>query len=492
MDDAGLAELRTARDDLVGERPDGPDRFVLDHGPFEHYQRTLTVTEGTQDHQVTETYQFRLSVPVWRPLFTLIMRRALPRRRNPWWSPPSRLDARAARVLSLLAVLQVIDGYLGTVISQTITFAADEFNRTSTAQGVTLAVVRIGVLVALGVMVLADRHGRRRLLRWAMLGAVLLTGLGALSPGLWFLGGSQLFARGLTTGMGILIGVMAAEELPRGARAYGVSMLSLAAALGAGMAVWVLPVADLNPQGWRVVYLVPLLSLPLVLAACRRLPETRRFVANKQTPDLHGAPLRTEYRRLALLATGAFLFLLFASPASQFQNDFLREQRGFNATGISIYTLLTSTPAAIGIFLAGKWADTRGRRHVGALGLAGGATLITLSYFFAGPLMWASHLGGVVVGSLTVALGVYGPELFSTHHRAKANGTIVTIGVLGSVCGLLLVGWLHNYFGAYGPAFAVVTLGPFLAAWLVISRYPETARKALEELNPDDANLEDV
>ena len=96
------------------------------------------------------------------------------------------------------------------------------------------------------------------------------------------------------------------------------------------------------------------------------------------------------------------------------------------------------------------------------------------------------------MGSLTVALGVYGPELFSTHHRAKANGTIVTIGVLGSVCGLLLVGWLHNYFGAYGPAFAVVTLGPFLAAWLVISRYPETARKALEELNPDDANLEDV
>ena len=97
--------------------------------------------------------------------------------------------------------------------------------------------------MALAVVALADRRGRRRLLMATALLAVAVTALGALSPGLWFLGGTQLVGRGLTTGMGILIGVFAAEELPRGSRAYGVSVLALSAALGAGMAVGVLPVA---------------------------------------------------------------------------------------------------------------------------------------------------------------------------------------------------------------------------------------------------------
>jgi len=491
VDGAGLAELRVPRDDVVGERVDGPDRWVCDHGPFETYERTLAVAEdGPDRHRVTESFDFRVAVPVWRPLFTAAMRRSLTRRRTPWWAPPDRLDARAARVLGLLAVIQIVDGYLGTVISQTITFAADEFDRGSTAQGVTLAVVRAGVLVALTVVALADRRGRRRLLIGAAFGAVLVTALGAASPGLWFLGGSQLVGRGLTTGMGILIGIMAAEELPRGSRAYGVSMLSLSAALGAGMAVWVLPVADLGEAGWRIVYLVPLLSLPLVAAVGRRLPETRRFTANT-APDRAAADDHPfEVRRLLLLAAAAFLLLMFASPASQFQNDFLRDHRGYTASGITLFTLCTSTPAAIGIFLAGKVADTRGRRGVGALGLAGGAVFIVAGYSTAGLAMWGTHLAGVVLASLTVALGVYGPEMFGTRHRGRANGLIVTIGVMGSASGLLLIGVLNDWLGSYGKAFAVVALAPLAAAVLVLARFPETARVELEDLNPDDATLD--
>ena len=213
-------------------------------------------------------------------------------------------------------------------------------------------------MVALAVVVLADRRGRRRLLMGTATLAVLVTALGAFSPGLWFLGSSQMVARGLTTGMGILIGVFAAEELPRGSRAYGVSMLALAAALGAGMAVWVLPLADLGEKGWRIVYLVPLLALPGLAAAGSRLPESRRFRANTEADPSRGPGTgedrsadrrRTEQRRLLLLAAAAFLILVFAAPASQFQNDFLKDHRGYSASGIALYTLLTSTPAGIGI-----------------------------------------------------------------------------------------------------------------------------------------------
>ena len=489
VDDAGLAELRTPRDDLVGERTDGDDRFVLDHGPFERYERTLVVAQAPDGrHRVTESFAYRMALPVWSVLFALPMRLGLRRRRTPWWAPPDRLDARAARVMALLACIQVVDGYLGTVISQTITFAADEFDRGDTAQGVTLAAIRLGVLVALGVMFLADRKGRRRLLLATATAAVLCTALGALSPGLWFLGGSQLFARGLTTGMGILIGVYAAEELPRGARAYGLSVLALAAALGAGMAVWVLPVADLHEAGWRIVYVVPLLSLLGVAAVGRRLPESRRYTANPVDVEV-AERSGIEGRRLLLLAAVAFLFLVFAAPASQFQNDFLKDHRGFTASGITLYTILTTTPAGVAIFMAGRLADTRGRRGVASIGLLGGTAFLVASYYASGGLMWGAHLVGVVVGSLTVAMGVYGPELFSTRHRARANGLIVTLGVTGSASGLLLVGFLSDHFDNYGHAFAIVAIGPLLAAVLVLWRFPETARVELEDLNPGDARI---
>ena len=523
VDGHGLSELRTPRDDLVRESAPEPAseptdgigsapgeilRFELAHGPFHAWVRMLAIhppdgapsdtdkpDTGQPDvghHRVVETIQYRAAVGVWRPLFALPLRRAVRSRKVPWWAPPDRLDARASRVLCLLACIQVIDGYLGTVITQTITFASDEFQRSATAQGVTLAVVRLGIVVALGVVALADSHGRRRLLTAAAILAVASTALGALSPGLWFLGGTQLMARGLTMGMGILIGVFAAEELPRGSRAYGVSVLALCAALGAGMAVWVLPVADLDPRGWRVIYLVPLLAVPGLVGIGRRLPESRRFTAN--APDATdagrppGAQRRIEGRRLLLLATAAFLLLVFAAPASQFQNDFLRDHRGYSATGITLFTLLTSTPAGIGIFMAGRLADTRGRRGVAAIGLLGGTAFLLVAYNSAGAAMWAASVTGTVLGSLTVALGVYGPELFSTRHRARANGLIVTLGVAGSATGLLVVGMLADRFGSYGPAFMVVAVGPVLAAVLVLRWFPETARVELEVLNPGDAD----
>ena len=507
VDERGLADLRSPRDDLVRERGLEPasgsaKRFGLAHGPFHAWVRTLVVAPSdpaTPDgrlSRVVETIEYRAAVGIWRPLFALPLRHAVRTRKVPWWAPPDRLDARASRVLSLLACIQVVDGYLGTVITQTITFASDEFHRSDTAQGVTLAVVRLGIVVALAVVALADRSGRRRLLMAAAVLAVATTALGALSPGLWFLGGTQLVARGLTMGMGILIGVFAAEELPRGSRAYGVSLLALCAALGAGMAVWVLPVADLDPRGWRVVYLVPLVAIPGLVAIGRRLPESRRFTANAPAGAgggrSSGALRRIEGRRLLLLAASAFLLLVFAAPASQFQNDFLKDHRGYTAAGITLFTLLTTTPAGIGIFMAGRLADTRGRRGVGAVGLLGGTAFIVVGYHTAGLAMWTTNVMGAVLGSLTVALGVYGPELFSTRHRARANGLIVTLGVAGSATGLLVVGMLADRFGSYGPAFSVVAVGPVLAAVLVLGWFPETARVELEALNPGDADLDDL
>src|SRR5690606_10001678 len=121
------ATVRSPRDDaIVRERPIGEGRFACDEGPFAAYERTVRTLD---DGRVEERVRYRLAIGAWSALFELPLRRALRIRpaRTPWWAPPARLDARAAGVLGLLCWLAVVGGYLGTLMTQTVTFAADEF-----------------------------------------------------------------------------------------------------------------------------------------------------------------------------------------------------------------------------------------------------------------------------------------------------------------------------------------------------------------------------
>ena len=489
--EALLVRLHSARDDIVGEREVGGGRFALADGPFEHYDRTVTTRMPSPPDaglvEVTETTEFRLAIPVWRPLFTPLARRALratDRRPGapPWWSPPDRFDRRAARVLALLTVFALLSGYLGTLITQTITFAADEFGAGDRAQGTTLAAVRVGVLLALVLAAAADRRGRRGLLIGVSVAACLTAATGAASPSLAWLGASQTIARGLSTAMGLLIAIVAAEELPRNSRAYGVSVLALTAALGSGMAVWALPLADLAVWTWRLLYVIPLVGVPVALAAGRPLPESRRFEQHRGDE-----PVAPHPARVWLLAASGFLGALFLAPASQFLNEFLRDERGFSATAIAAFTLATNTPGAVGVLVGGHLADVRGRRLVGSVSLGAGVALTVLMYLSGGLALWVFSVAAAMIGAATVpALGVYGPELFPTAARGRVNGLIALVGVVGSGLGLLLVGVLSDRLDSLGSAIAVLAVGPAVLVVLILVAYPETAHRSLEELNPED------
>jgi MFS family permease len=256
----------------------------------------------------------------------------------------------------------------------------------------------------------------------------------------------------------------------------------MTAALGSGAAVWFLPLADLGPAAWRLLYVIPLVGIPLAIRIGRRLPESHRFEAARER-----APMPTNRRRVWLLAVSGFLLLLFAAPASQFQNEYLRTERDFSAAGITAFTLLTNTPGGIGILVGGRLSDVRGRRLIGAIGVLGGVGFTVLMYFSAGWSLWMASVVGAVVGAAVVpALGVYGPELFPTSARGRANGIISVVGVAGSSVGLLLAGQMADSFGEFGPAMAVLAVGPLLLAVLVLVAYPETAHQELEDLNPED------
>lgn len=486
VDDAGLAQVLRPRDGLVLEEGDGPRTFTAAAGPLLEYRRTLDVeTAGEGRHRVRQTVEYRLDLPFWAWLFRLPLRRQFRRvdllPGTPWWAPPDRLDPRSAGTLAALCAMSVVVGYLGTVLTQTITFAADEFGAGKGAQGVALAAVRADVVVALVLVAMADKRGRRRVLLLSSAVGCALTATGALAPSLWFLAGSQVATRGFVTAAAIVLTVAAAEEMPKGSRAYAVSLLAMAAALGAGMCVLLLRVADLA-GGWRVLFALSLLGLPVVRAVGRRLPESRRFQAPHGQVGMAG-----HGRRFWLLASSAFLFNLFFAPASQFGNEYLRTERGFSAGRISLFTILTATPGAIGVVVGGRLAE-RGRRLVGAVALIVGVGATVVMFVSSGWPLWAWSVVGSIVGGATIpALGVYGPELFPTSLRGRANGTIAVLGRAGSVVGLIAAGQLSGTFDRLGPAMALLALGPLALAILVITSYPETAHTELEDLNPEDA-----
>ena len=468
-------------------------RFVLEHGPFAHYERTVTVAPtdagapgGDGRVTVTQTFDYGLPPGTWPFLmnwpFRAALRRPHPAGRLPWWYPPQRPDARGATVLGLLATLSLIVGYHGTLLTQTMTFAADEFGADTAAQGDALAAVRIGGVIAIGLGALADRRGRRMILSLSLLVCIASTVLGALVPNLAALAATQAVNRGAWAASSLLLAIIAAEEMPAGARAYALSLLSMTGALGAGVALWVLPVADIGDRSWRLLYLFPLLFVPVVARFGRLIPESRRFVRPHRTVELAG-----HYGRLVLVAGSAFLLNVFVAPQSQFRNEFLRDERGMSAAAISLFVMATSTPAGIGIFAGGRLADTRGRRVVGATGISIGTVLITLSFIVEGAAMWVFALvGGIFAAALVPTITVYGPELFPTSLRGRANGIVSTTAMSGSVAGLLAAGRLEQTTGSFGRSLAVLAVAPLIMAAVVLAFFPETARRELEDLNPED------
>jgi MFS family permease len=256
----------------------------------------------------------------------------------------------------------------------------------------------------------------------------------------------------------------------------------MASGLGAGVAVIALPLADISPSSWRLVYVVALVWLLVAVDIARRLPETRRF----ERP--HVVAPRIDRRRFGVLAAVALLTNLFVAPASLFQNGYLKDVRGFNATTISIFTLVTATPAGIGLIIGGRVADLRGRKLLVATVLPAATVCGVVSYAIGGPVMWGStFLTGFLGGITFPALAVYRTELFPTGNRGRAAGLLTATALLGGIVGLIVMGQLLDQDWSHGRVMALLASAQLVVIVIVLRWYPETAHQELEALNPEDA-----
>jgi MFS family permease len=483
-DPAVRSRLERPRRDLVSEGVASDGSFYQLTGPFSEYERTVTEHAG----RLVERTRYRLAIPWFGWLFAIPVRLFLGRRAHPaedhtpWWAPPDQIDERQALVLGLLAAASMSSAFTNTLFTQTAQFAADDFGIGNFGFSVAGAVVRAGIIISLPLAFLADHIGRRRVIRIVAWAAPIITALGALAPTFPALVVTQAVGRPLGLALDFLIAVAVAEEMPRNSRAYAVSVMAMASGLGAGIAVMALPLADIGDWGWRLVYLVTLIWLIVAVDVSRRLPETVRYTR----PHAINPPL--DRHRFAALATVAACLNFFVAPASFFQNRYLREIRDFDASRISVFTLTTATPAALGLIVGGRLADIRGRRHLIAVAIPIATALIVLSFVVGGAPMWLAAFGGGFVGGIAYpALAVYRAELFPTGNRGRAAGLLTSAALLGGVVGILLVGAMRDAGVSYGTAIALVALAQVVVVTVVLLSFPETAHLELEALNPEDA-----
>lgn len=476
----------TPRNDII-EETEGTvngvsSTFTQRDGPFTSYQRSVVTKGATLD----QTIRYRLVIPWFGWLFALPMRNTLRRRpadgNKPWWSPPDRLTAGHAATLGLLAAASMSAAFTNTLFTQTASFAADGFGIDERGQGVGGVVVRLGVVIAIPFAMLADRRGRRQMIVVTAWLSPLWCVLGAIAPNFWVLVGTQAVGRPIGLALALLIGVVAAEEMPRSSRAYALSVLALAGGLGAGVAVTALRLADIGRDGWRLVYVLSVIWLLPAYHLLRQLPETKRF----QRP--HVASPRLDRRRFVIIAVVAISANLFVAPASFFQNRYLDDVRGYTGGGIALFTLSTATPASLGLIVGGRLAEIAGRRAVLAICMPLSTLLVVATFSASGSSMWFLALfGGLLGGAAYPAFTVYRTELFPTGNRGRANGYITALSLAGSSVGLLLVGALVHRGWSYGQSMLLVGFGQLLAAAIAFFAYPETAHLELEQINPQDA-----
>ncbi len=472
------------RNDFVSERAgDAPNTFVQRDGPFTSYERVVETDATT----IRDTTSYRLIIPWFSWLFAWPVRRTLRRREfngqtgiQPWWAPPDRLDQRQALLLGLLAAAAMTAAYTNTLFTQTANYAAKDFDVGKFGQGIGGVVVRIGVVCALPIAFMADRVGRRRMILLAAWLAPIISSLGALAPSFPALVGTQAVGRPMGLALDLLVGVAATEEMPKNSRAYALSVLAMASGLGAGIAVGGLPLVRVGDSGWRLVYLLALIWLIVAVDLRRRLPETRRF----ERPHITAPPLHKA--RLAQIAGVSFFANLFVAPASFFQNRYLDEVRGLSPAEVTIFTFATATPAALGFVVGGKIADVQGRRRLLVTALPISTALLVWSFSVGGAGLWLGAFGAGFIGGIAYpAFAVYRTEMFPTGNRGRAAGLITTAALVGGSIGLLVVGRLLDRGWSYGSAIGLMALGEVVAIVIVLTRYPETAHKDLDELNPE-------
>jgi AAHS family cis,cis-muconate transporter-like MFS transporter len=171
----------------------------------------------------------------------------------------------------------------------------------------------IGGILIVWLGLLTDRVGRRDMFQFSLVGASILIALHSIVPNpatLVALRGTSIAVGGLSYP---ITGAVIAEEFPARYRGLFLGFLQIGYPLGWALAslwaAWLL-----GAYGWRILFLVGLVSLPIAWLVNRVIHEPERFLVNRAQRVAGDAPRARELlapgirRRTLLLFSAQFLF----------------------------------------------------------------------------------------------------------------------------------------------------------------------------------------
>jgi MFS family permease len=408
--------------------------------------------------------------------------------------PPVAFTPDQRRRVAVLCMVGAIANFGSVLFTQNGDAATTAFHRSDEALTIALALARIGVLVTLVAASFADRIGRRRMILICLGGVCVANALTAAAPSFEVFTAGQILTRAFANSALVITALAVVEEAPEGARAYAFSMLGLALGAGFGVSVLLLPINDLTDDSWRAAFVISAFTALLIPRLARNLQETRRF-------ERLGPRARTSARRqllepfdrkyggrFVLLGLLSFLANIFSAPSSQLTNRYLTRTHDFSNSQVALLRGATAgVPGFIGVLLAGRLAESRGRRAVIFFGLLIATAFQATFFLGSGVLLWLMPIGSVIAAACAgIGVGTTNSELFPTEARGASNGFLLVCGVAGAAIGLLLPGQLKDLVGGLGPAIALCGIAPLVAAFFVVPRLPETRARTLDEISPSE------
>ena len=399
---------------------------------------------------------------------------------------PTPLTPYQRRLLVFLSVATFFEGYDFLALGQILPNLRAEMGLNEAEGGLLVAAIGIGTILAYGVVRLADRFGRRRVLTVTILGYTLFTFATAFARTPYDFAIYQIAARVFLIGEISLSMVYAAEEFPADRRGQAIGLIQAASALGGIACAATAPLLLETTWGWRAVFLVGVVPLLLLAYTRRGLRETARFadhaadgVQRRALFDILRSPHRRRIFQLAII--WALLFVC-AQNAVFFWKEFAVAERGFTDGQVGSAFAIAALASLPPLFFVGRLMDSWGRRPT--------ATVIFLGLAFSVVAAYQLH----ALASLTLALAAFlfcvsaaftvlnsfTTELFPTECRAEAFAWANNLlGRSGYVFGPAIVGAAAGTVG-WGNAVSLTALGPLVALGLILWLLPETKGRELE------------
>lgn len=390
------------------------------------------------------------------------------------------------KLFVFLSVATFFEGYDFMALSQILPQLRKAMALDEPTIGAMVTAINLGTVFAFGLVGLADRWGRKRLLTLTIVGYTTTTFLTGITTGIVAFTGMQLLARMFLIAEWATSMVYAAEEFPADRRGMVIGVIQAFSSLGAIACAGVVPLLLRTTYGWRSVYFVGIVPLLLLMVARRGLRESSRFVeaqasgAKRSFMRIWGTPYRG---RLLLLALVWGLAYLSMNNATLFWKEFAVTERHLSDGEVGLIIAIAAVLSMPLVFLAGKLLDTIGRKRGAAVIFVTGVLGILGSYGLHGtiPLAFALVLAIFGASAFMPVLNAFTAELFPTEFRADAFAwSNNLLGRITYVLSPLALGWAAQRVG-WGKAMQMTTVGPVLALVVILASFPETNARELDD-----------